>query len=43
MVTQVRYNLFGDDRFGLTNPVASHSIDKLAERLQLVAAGKPPS
>jgi hypothetical protein len=42
-VTQVRYNLFGDDRFGLTNPIASHDIDKLARRLQLVAAGKPTS
>ena len=42
-VTEVRYNLFGDDRFGLTNPVASHAIDQLAERLQLLAAGKPTS
>jgi hypothetical protein len=42
-VTQVRYNLFGDDRFGLTNPIASHAINELAERIQLVAIGKPPS
>lgn len=39
-VTQLRYNLFGDDRFGLTNPIASHSIEKLAERLKEVAAEK---
>jgi hypothetical protein len=42
-VTQFRYNLFGNDRFGLTNPIASHSIEKLAERLQRVAVGMPPS
>jgi dihydroorotate dehydrogenase len=42
-VTQFRYNLFGDDRFGFTNPIANHSIQKLAERLQQVAAGKSPS
>jgi len=42
-VTQLRYNLFGNDRFGFTNPIANHSIQKLAERLQRVAAGKPPS
>jgi hypothetical protein len=35
---QLRYNLFGDDRFGLTNPIASHSIEHLAERLKDVAA-----
>ncbi len=28
-VTQLRYNLFGDDRFGLTDPVASHSMSNL--------------
>lgn len=39
-VTQFRYNLFGDDRFGFTNPIANHSIEDLAERLQQVAAGK---
>jgi hypothetical protein len=39
-VTQYRYNLFGDDRFGFTNPIASHSIDKLSERLKDVAIGK---
>jgi hypothetical protein len=38
-VTQLRYNLFGDDRFGFTNPIASHSIEKLAARLKDVAAG----
>ena len=38
-VRQLRYNLFGDDRFGLTNPVASHSIQQLACRLREVAAG----
>lgn len=42
-VTQVRYNLFGNDRFGITNPVASHAIDELAERLQLIAGGNPLS
>lgn len=42
-VTQYRYNLFGDDRYGITNPVASHSIQQLAERLQKVAAGMPLS
>jgi hypothetical protein len=42
-VTQVRYNLFGDDRFGLTNPIGNYSIDELARRLQLAAAGKPAS
>ncbi|ADW69036.1 alpha/beta hydrolase family protein [Granulicella tundricola] len=38
-VSQRRYNLFGDDRFGTTNPVASHSIAELAEGLKKVAAG----
>ncbi len=36
-VTQRRYNLFGDDRFGLTNPIAGHSIPHLACGLEKVA------
>jgi hypothetical protein len=29
-VRQIRYNLFGNDRFGLTNSIAGHSIQDLA-------------
>jgi hypothetical protein len=36
-VTQFRYNLFGDDRYGITNPLANHSIQQLASRLKDVA------
>jgi hypothetical protein len=39
-VTQYRYNLFGDDRYGFTNPIGSHSIDKLAQRLKDIAASR---
>jgi hypothetical protein len=28
-VRQFRYNLFGDDRFGWTNSIAGHSIQRL--------------
>jgi hypothetical protein len=36
-VRQIRYNLFGKDRFGLTNSIAGHSIQDLAYGLQLVS------
>ena len=38
-VRQLRYNLFGNDRFGLTNSIAGHSIQDLAYRL-IEAAGR---
>jgi pimeloyl-ACP methyl ester carboxylesterase len=41
-VRQLRYNLFGDDRFGLTNVVAGHSIQQLACRLIEVVSGRTP-
>lgn len=36
-VRQLRYNLFGNDRFGLTNSIAGHSIQDLAYGLQQVS------
>ena len=38
-VRQVRYNLFGNDRFGLTNSIAGHSIEQLSAKLK-AAAGR---
>jgi hypothetical protein len=36
-VRQLRYNLFGNDRFGVTNPIAGHSIQDLARGLKKAA------
>jgi hypothetical protein len=36
-VRQLRYNLFGNDRFGFTNSIAGHSIQDLAYGLQQVS------
>lgn len=41
-VRQLRYNLFGNDRFGLTNVIAGHSIQQLACGLNEVASGQTP-
>jgi hypothetical protein len=38
-VRQLRYNLFGNDRFGFTNSIAGHSIEDLAYGLQQVSKG----
>lgn len=37
-VRQLRYNLFGNDRFGLTNSIAGHSIQQLACKLREAAS-----
>jgi hypothetical protein len=36
-VRQLRYNLFGNDRFGMTNPITGHSIQDLALGLKQAA------
>lgn len=36
-VRQLRYNLFGNDRFGFTNAIAGHSIEQLACGLKKAA------
>jgi hypothetical protein len=36
-VRQLRYNLVGKDRYGFTNPIASHSVQQLACELKEVA------
>lgn len=36
-VRQLRYNLFGNDRYGVTNPISGHSIQQFACGLEAVA------
>lgn len=40
-VRQLRYNLFGNDRFGFTNSIAGHSIQDLAFGLQQASEPLP--
>lgn len=37
-VRQIRYNLFGNDRFGLTNSIAGHSLEDLVCGIRRVAS-----